>query len=229
MCILNLSTGEAVAAVFSAGSDTQVTPVPARSFRIATWNKILVNADKKTLKGAPGVPKTELSHAPELGSLSRSFTYFNQETPKMSTAGKLASATRLFHQELRSQDNEPLGQVEDIVVDLPAGNALYLLIKPTTAAEVQKALYAVLPQSVQPDATGHALVLRASRGSFPRRTALPTGIPDRTLQSGIRSRSAAALCASGSVSSFPNCCLGAGAPSPRSVGGQRPGSTHPLG
>ena len=164
--ILDLATGEAVAAVFSGASDTQVTPVPARSFRIATRNKIMVNADKKTLKGAPCLPKADLSQAPELGSLSRSFTYFDQEASKMSAAGKLSSATRLVHQELRSQDNEPLGLVEDIVVNLPAGRALYLLIKPTTAAEVQKALYAVQPQSVQPDATGHALVLRASQAHF---------------------------------------------------------------
>ena len=166
--LVDLSTGQAVAALFSSGSDNQLTLVPARSFWTATGSKVLVSADKQTLKGAPCISKTDSSRALEPGGLSQSFKYFNQELPKMPAAGagSFSSAARLVQQQLLSQSNQPLGQVADIVVDLPVGRLVYLLIQPAAGGEAQGVLYAVPPQSVRPDAMGQALVLKCDQTHF---------------------------------------------------------------
>jgi sporulation protein YlmC with PRC-barrel domain len=166
--ILDLSTGRAVAALFASGSDNQVTPVPARSFWTATRNKIMVNADKKRLKAAPCIPKTDLSRAPELSRLSPSFNYFGQALPQIPAtgSGELSSAAEIVHQRLLSQNGQPLGQVEDIMVDLPVGRVIYLVIQPAGGADSLNIRYLVPPQAVRADTTGPALVLKADQAHF---------------------------------------------------------------
>jgi sporulation protein YlmC with PRC-barrel domain len=166
--ILDLSTGRAVAALFGSGSDHHVTPVPARSFWTATRNKIMVNADKKRLKAAPCIPKTDLGRPFELKRLSPSFNYFGQALPQIPDArsGELSSAAEIVRQRLLSQSGQPLGQVEDIMLDLPVGRVVYLVIQPAAGADSLNIRYLVPPQAVRADATSPALVLNADRAHF---------------------------------------------------------------
>jgi len=166
--LLDLASGQAVAALFSSGADSAVTPVPARSFRTATRNKVLVDADKKTLKSAPGISRADLSQPIELSRLSPSFMHFRQELMELpaGSLGRLSSAARIVHQRLLAQSHEPLGEVEDVVVDLPAARIVYLLIRPAASAGSEGVLYAVPPQLVRPDATGPALVLKTDPPHF---------------------------------------------------------------
>jgi sporulation protein YlmC with PRC-barrel domain len=166
--LLDLPTGQAVAALLSGGSDNQLTPVPARTFWTASKSRILVNTDRKMLKCAPCIGKAELPRTLEMASLSRSFSHFGQGLPEMPAAclGKLSSAAGLVHQQLLSQSNEVVGQVEDIMVDLPVGRVVYLVVQPTAGAGSAGILYVVPPQSVLPDATGRALVLNADQAHF---------------------------------------------------------------
>ena len=166
--ILDLSTGRAVAALFASGSDNQVTPVPARSFWTATRNKIMVNADKKRLKAAPCIPKTDLSRTPELSRLSPSFNYFGQALPQIPAtgSGELSSAAEIVRQRLLSQNGQPLGQIEDVMVDLPVGRIIYLVIQPAGGADSLNIRYLVPPQAVRADTAGPALVLKADQAHF---------------------------------------------------------------
>jgi hypothetical protein len=96
--LVGLSAGQAVAALFSFGSDDKLMLVPAPSFLKATKSKVLVNADKKTLKGAPCFARTELSLGLEPDCLSRSFDCFHQELPKATAAdpGRLLCAAAII-------------------------------------------------------------------------------------------------------------------------------------
>src|ERR1019366_1996847 len=46
--VLDLSTGQVVAALVSAGTSDQLTPVPARRFCTASKSKILLSTDRQT-------------------------------------------------------------------------------------------------------------------------------------------------------------------------------------
>src|ERR1017187_7642295 len=51
--ILDLSTGQVVAALVSARADDQLRAVPAQSFWTASKSKILLNTDRTTFESAP--------------------------------------------------------------------------------------------------------------------------------------------------------------------------------
>ena len=166
--ILDLPTGQVVAAFISSGPDSQVAPVPARSFWTATKNKVLVNPDKKQFESAPRIPKTEAARTFEVSSFTASFSHFGQKLPEMSPAGSggLCSAAGLAGLRLLGPAGEPLGQVEDIMVDLPIGRIVYLIIQPAGGAASQDARYPVPPQAVRADTTARALVLKADQAHF---------------------------------------------------------------
>ena len=166
--VVDLSTGRVLVALISSGSDNQVTPVPARSFWTATKNKILVNADRKKFESAPQISKADASRTLQVTSFVGSFRHFSQVLPETPPAGSggLSSTAGLVGLRLLSQTDEPLGQVEDVMVDLPVGRVVYLVIQPVGDAGSQDALYPVPPQAIRPDATSRALALKADQAHF---------------------------------------------------------------
>ncbi len=67
---------------------------------------------------------------------------------------------------LISQDNQPLGQLDSIMVDLPAGQVVYLVVKPSVGGDPQRDRYVLPPSSVKRDASGQTLVLKADQAHF---------------------------------------------------------------
>ena len=166
--ILDLSTSQVVAALVSASADDQLTPVPARSFWTATKNMILVSTDQKTFESAPRFPKADSTQTLEAGHLNESFRHFGQRAPEATAAasGGFCSAVGLVGLHLVSRTNEPLGQVEDIMVDVPVGRIAYVVIQPAAGTGSLDNLYVVPPQAVRLDAPGRSLVLKADQAHF---------------------------------------------------------------
>jgi sporulation protein YlmC with PRC-barrel domain len=166
--ILELSTGQVVAALVSAGAADQITTVPARSFWSAYKSKVLVDTDRKTFESAARCPKADLAQAWEASRLNESFQHFGQQAPEAPAPGSggFCSAVRLIGMRMVSQTNEALGQVQDIMVDVPAGRIAYLVIQPTAIAGSQNSLYVVPPQATRIDAAGASMVLKTDQAHF---------------------------------------------------------------
>lgn len=166
--ILDLPSGQVLVAVISTGSDGQVTPVPARSFWAATGNKVLLDADRKTLRSAPRFARADLARLHDVNALGGTFHHFSRELPRTSGAGSggVCFSTDVVGRPLVSQANEPLGRVEDVMVDLPMGRVVYLLIEPGIGPDSQNVRYVVPPQTIHPDTNGQALVLNADQAKF---------------------------------------------------------------
>jgi sporulation protein YlmC with PRC-barrel domain len=166
--ILELSTGQVVAALVSPGTEAQLTPVPARSFWTCTKNKILLSTSRKTFESAPRFPKADVTQALQSGRLSESFRHFGQPAPEAPAAGSggFCSAMGLVGVRLLSETNEPLGQIEDVMVDVPVGRIAYLLIQPAAGAGLPSTLYVMPPQSVRIDSASRSLVLKADQAHF---------------------------------------------------------------
>jgi sporulation protein YlmC with PRC-barrel domain len=166
--ILDLPSGQVLVGVISTGADGQVTPVPARSFWTGTKNKLLLNADRKRLESAPRFARADLARIQDLDALSGTFRYFNQDLPRTSGAGLrgFCSATEVVRLSLMGQASEPLGRIEDVMVDLPMGRIVYLLIQPGVGPDTQSVRYVVPPQAVHSDANGQALALKADQAQF---------------------------------------------------------------
>lgn len=166
--ILDLSTGQVLAALISSGAHDPLTPVPARSFWTASKSKILLSTDRQTFESAPHFPKADSTQTLEAGRLSESFRHFGQKAPEASAAGSggFCSAVGLVGLRLVSRTNEPLGQVADIMVDLPVGRIAYVVIQPAAGTGSLDNLYVVPPQAVRMDAAGRSLVLKADQAHF---------------------------------------------------------------
>ncbi len=166
--ILDLPSGQVLVAVISTGAKGQVTPVPARTFWTASSSKLLLNADRKQLKSAPRFAKADLAQIHDIAALSGTFHHFNQDLPGTSGAGSIGfwRATQVVHLPLVSRTNEPLGRIEDVMVDLPMGRIVYLLIAPGVGPDPLNVRYVVPPQAAHPDAAGQAMVLNADEAQF---------------------------------------------------------------
>lgn len=166
--VLDVSTSQVVAALVSASADDQLTLVPARSFWTATKNMILLSTDRKTFESAPHFPKVDLTQTLDPSRLNESFLHFGQRAPAPSATGSggFCSAAGLVGMRLVSRTHEPLGQVEDIMVDVPVGQIAYLVIQPAAGTGVPGTLYVVPALSVQIDAPGRSLVLKADQAHF---------------------------------------------------------------
>ena len=166
--ILDLSTGQVVAALVSARADDQLRAVPAQSFWTASKSKILLNTDRTTFESAPWFPKGNSTLALDPSRLTESFRHFGQRAPEVSAPGSggFCSALGLVGLPLLSQTREPLGKVEDFMVDVPVSRIAYLLIQPAASAAGPNTLYVTPPQSVRIDSTGTSLVLKADQARF---------------------------------------------------------------
>jgi sporulation protein YlmC with PRC-barrel domain len=163
--ILDLSSGQVLAALVSSSGKTPLTPVPARSFEAVRRDKAELNAAKKLFENAPRFPLARAAGPWEAQSLADSFLFFSQPAPLAVPAG-FCCAAALLGQPLLSEAGETLGQVQELALDLPGGRAVYLVIQPAEGLDPLGDLYLVPPASAQLGTSGQTLTLKASLAHF---------------------------------------------------------------
>ncbi|HWX23007.1 MAG TPA: BON domain-containing protein [Candidatus Binatia bacterium] len=162
--LLDLAGGEVVSALVSSSAANRITPVPAHSFAAVLIDKFIMKVDRQVFEAAP-----QLSQAAPLATLPRagldaSFRHFGQDqSPRV--AGPFHSAAALLGATLRAQDHQLLGQLKDIMVDVPAGRIVYLVVEPSDQLGSSGELYVVPPVAVEADASG-GVVLKTGREHF---------------------------------------------------------------
>ena len=160
--LVDLPRGEVLAALVSPGGNG-VIPVPPATFHSVSSDKVLVKADHKIFDHAPrfvqGGGDGWATKAVEGGA-----KYFQHPAPEKLTTGTPESGRRLLEKTLAGSTGETLGRIQDLMVDLPVGRAVYLVVQPT--ADTNGILYLVPPSSVKWQANGNALTLAASKERF---------------------------------------------------------------
>ena len=149
-------------------SSDEVTPVPTGAFSDASTACLVINADKKIFANAPRLAKAGLFNALTENRVEECCRHFGQAN--LPGAGgpstRLASATALLGAPVRSQGNEPLGALKDIMLDLSFGRMVYYVIEPTAGASGAGQLYVVPPSAIRPGESPGSLVLQADRTRF---------------------------------------------------------------
>ncbi len=157
--LLDLPRGEILAAVISPGG-SGVIPVPPATFRAASKDTILVNADQKLFQTAPRLSQAQNG---QTGSeLSQAYQHFKQQPPE---AQALVSGAVLTGKPVLGSGNETLGQVQDVSIDLPMGRILYVTIQPASGRGTEGKLFLAPPAAFKWDSSGK-LSLPASREKF---------------------------------------------------------------
>ena len=144
---LDLSAGKVLLALVSSGSGSLATVVPSLAFTLTASKEARIDVDKKTFSKAPKFLKAKWLQEIHGGELAKAFQHFGQEfSEREFKRAELASGTGLIGVSLTSENHEPLGILEDLMVDLPAGRVVFLIVKPAGGPEPEKYLY-VLPPS----------------------------------------------------------------------------------
>jgi sporulation protein YlmC with PRC-barrel domain len=165
--MLDVSAGQLVAALIDSGGKTPLTPVPARNFEDMPDGKPHLGSSRENFKGAPHYPRNWLGGALGTYDLSDSFRHFNPAAPKApATHPRVQPASILRGQRVLGQTGEPLGRLEDIMVDLAEGRIVYLLIEPPAGVETSGDLYLVPPASVKSDPDGQTLLINTDLAHF---------------------------------------------------------------
>jgi hypothetical protein len=148
-------------------SKGQLTPLPALSYTFVTSRTIVAEIDRNRFESAPKLPKGTRASSLDTKSLAPSFQYFGQSPaePAKGSLGQLASGAGLVGSTLLDQDNQPLGKLKEIMVDLLVGRIVYLVIEPIPAT-LPAQLFPLPPLAVQLDPHHQSLMLKTSRAHF---------------------------------------------------------------
>jgi sporulation protein YlmC with PRC-barrel domain len=162
--LFDLPSGRVVATLVGSGST--LVPIPAHAYSFVSADKILLGVDRKLCDAAPRLTSPAGQALWQTGELQPSFAHFNFGELTPAAGGGFRTAGSLLGMRMVGRQHEVLGQLKDIMVDLPLGRVVYLVVEPAGALGVEDILFVVPPQCAQLDAASGALVLGADRAHF---------------------------------------------------------------
>lgn len=162
---LDISHGGVPFVLISSGSE--YVPVPARSFFGLQREKLILNVDQKAFAGAPHVPKANWINGLSASTLEQAYRHFGRSASETtSQPNEWIAASAISTTRLLDQGNQPLGQVEDAMVDIPLARLAYVIVRPTVGSNPADTRYAIPPQAARLDAANRTLVLQADQNKF---------------------------------------------------------------
>ena len=142
---VNLETGRIVQVVLSAGGflglAVMMVPVPPGALHHDVANKVIhLKSSKEKLKAAPRYGMSNWADLGRSNQVAEACRYFGQE-PYFATVdqpilgpdpttrlGYVQRATKLMGVSVKNVQNETLGKVENLMVDLPAGRVISVFV-----------------------------------------------------------------------------------------------------
>ena len=160
--VVDLETGRILYAVVGMGGVGKVGEkryaVPPGIFTEAQGNTVQINADKQKLSGAPEF--TSVVHRDlrsELGKadfVSKVYQYFGQNawwqgnTPASEgTFHNTHKVNDVIGMKIQNVNNETMGKVDNVAVDLPAGRVVYVILNPDSSLNLGNNFYALPPNA----------------------------------------------------------------------------------
>lgn len=163
--VVDLTSGHILYAVVGA-SKGKVAVAP-EAFTSVQGNTVRANVDQQKLNGAPQFT----SNIDTAGQINRAdfvasvYQYFGQapwwqgSTPaNTGTFNDVHKVSNLEGMNVNNVDNQKVGDVYDVAVNLPAGRILYVILSPSSSMHLGNNLYALPPDAFTPGSDGKSLV-----------------------------------------------------------------------
>jgi len=116
--------------------------------------RLELNVDKEKLSSAPQITR-EMEKPESIGQsgfISQVYQYYGQSAGWMTASGatdrtfnNVRRASDLVRTKVENANNETVGKVEDLVVDLPMGHVVYMVFSPSRRLDLGDNLYALPP------------------------------------------------------------------------------------
>lgn len=153
--VVDLESGRILFAVVNAGGASR--GVPAEMLKPAADQKSLtINSDKEQMNKAPVIPKAEaaqLSSAAFARRIAKHFnqtTWYNQGENEATPAkdfGNVQRVSQLSNRQVVSSSNEPVGKIQNVVLDLDTGHVTFLILDPSEMLGEKGQKFAVPPNA----------------------------------------------------------------------------------
>ncbi len=165
--VLNLFEGEIVGAVIGRGNDPP-TLVPAGCFDVASDSRILLNQASDAVLGAPRFTGGPGASAQETDGVLAAFRHFGLPAPSWLThaPGGLQPAEGLLGKSVVGESGAVVGQVQDLILDVPGGRVDYVVVRASPAQGVAPLLVPVPPQALAVLPGTETLALNANEPQF---------------------------------------------------------------
>ena len=174
---VDLETGRIVQVILSSGgfigiNDTLVAVPPGALHRDATDKVIHLNADKEKLKAAPRFETSKWAECCESNHVAEVYRYYGEEpyftettpTPNSSTRlGYVQKASKVMDLSVKNLQDEKLGKVENLMVDLPAGRIVAVIVSSGGFLGIGDELSAIPPTALRLNSERDALQLDVSK------------------------------------------------------------------
>jgi sporulation protein YlmC with PRC-barrel domain len=177
---VDLETGRIVQVILSTGGflgigDTQVAAPPGALHRDATDKVVHLNADKEKLKAAPKFEMSKWAACCESNHVAEAYRYYGEEpyfaamykapsvTNSLTGLGYVQKASKVMGLSVKNLQDEKLGKVENLVVDLSAGRILAVIVSSGGFLGMGDELSAVPPTTLRMNPDRDALQLDTTK------------------------------------------------------------------
>jgi sporulation protein YlmC with PRC-barrel domain len=174
--VFDLESGRVLYAVVGSGgilgAGEKKIPVPPTSFSETRGDTVRVNVDKQKFTAAPEFTK-DIDKDMERGKaefISKVYEYFGQAawwqgstTANAGSFNNVHKASDIIGMKVQNPANEPIGKVENVVVDLPAGRVVYAILAPVRSMDLGNNLYALPPNALTLSSDRKSLVSDISK------------------------------------------------------------------
>jgi len=133
-------------------ADKGKVAVPPQIFEQSSGNTLRVNADKQKIESAPQFT-SDIDQPDQLGQASfvdKVYQHFGQNawwqgsTPAdQGTFHNVHKLNQLIGMNIENSNNQPIGKVSNIVVDMPAGRLMYVVLSPDSSLNLGNNLYPI--------------------------------------------------------------------------------------
>jgi sporulation protein YlmC with PRC-barrel domain len=174
--VLDLESGRVLYAVVGSGgilgAGEKKIPVPPALFSETRGDNVRINVDKQKFTAAPEFTK-DIDKDMERGKaefVSKVYDYFGQTAwwqggtaASTGTFNNVHKASDVIGMKIQNAANEPIGKVDNIVIDLPAGRVVYAILAPGRNLELGNNLYALPPNALTLSSDRKSLVSDISK------------------------------------------------------------------
>jgi len=182
---VDLETGRIVQVILSTGGflgigDTQVAVPPGALHRDATDKVVHLNADKEKLKAAPKFEMSKWATCCESNHVAEAYRYYGEEpyfaamykAPSVKNSltglGYVQKASKVMGLSVKNLQDEKLGKVENLVVDLSAGRIVAVIVSSGGFLGMGDELSAVPPTALRLNPDHDALQLDTTKEALSR-------------------------------------------------------------
>lgn len=147
---IELPTGKILAVVVS--HDQRRKVIPASALFPVSEDRVVFNEERSLLNAAPALESTGAGAQLTRELIAKAYEAFGKAPPEAhASATPPGTLAGMKNKLVVSGDNQPLGKVGDLVLDVPAGRVVYVLVNPE---DRNAPLYAIPPQAFEESGTG---------------------------------------------------------------------------